>query len=388
MSAQIQLPGLLRIGGGALDALPEVLARIGVARPLLVTDATMVELGTAGRVERLLTDAGIATGRFDGTVQEPTASSIDRGVEALHAGRYDGLVAVGGGSPIDSAKAMAVLGTFGGRMRDYKVPSDVDAATLPVVGVPTTAGTGSEATRFTVITDDENGEKMLCRGQALLPRAAIVDYELTLSAPARLTADTGLDALTHAIEAYVSRLASPFTDGLALAAMGAIARSIERAVQTPEEHAAREAMMVAATQAGMAFSNASVCLVHGMSRPVGAFFHVPHGLSNAMLLPTVTRFSAPAARTRYAVCARQMGWARAADDDETAVDALLGGLERLNRELRVPGPADYGIERDAWFDSLETMAEQAEASGSPANNPRVPSREEMVALYTEAWGNR
>ncbi len=216
----------------------------------------------------------------------------------------------------------------------------------------------------------------------------MVDYELTLSAPARLTADTGLDALTHAIEAYVSRRASPFTDGLALAAMGTIARSIERAVAVPDDREAREGMMVAATQAGMAFSNASVCLVHGMSRPVGAFFHVPHGLSNAMLLPAITRFSAPAATMRYARCARQMGWAAPDAGDDGAVDALLHGLAALNRTLEVPGPAEYGIARDAWFDSMATMAEQAEASGSPANNPRVPSREEMVTLYTEVWGNR
>ena len=156
---------------------------------------------------------------------------------------------------------------------------------LPLVAIPTTAGTGSEVTRFTVITDTESDEKMLIAGLACCPLAAIVDYELTLTMPLRLTADTGLDSLTHAIEAYVSRRASPYTDGLAKNAMGLIARHIRTACAEPGNRAAREAMMLGATTAGMAFSNSSVALVHGMSRPIGAFFHVPHGLSNAMLLP-------------------------------------------------------------------------------------------------------
>jgi alcohol dehydrogenase class IV len=217
------------------------------------------------------------------------------------------------------------------------------------------------------------------------PIAAIIDFELTLTAPLRLTADTGIDALTHAIEAYVSRKANPFSDGMALQAMRAIAQNLRSACAQPQNRTAREAMMLAATQAGMAFSNASVALVHGMSRPIGAFFHVPHGLSNAMLLPEITAFSAPAALHRYAECAHAMGLADPAEGDQSSVARLIDGLRALNRELEVPTPERYGIDRARYVELMPMMAQQALASGSPGNNPRVPSVEEIVELYTRCY---
>ncbi len=387
MTAQIHLPAAIHIGGGAITELPNLLRRFGIQRPLVITDPAMVALGHAERLSAVLADAGCPAGVFDATEQEPSSASIDRGVDFWRNGNFDGLIALGGGSPIDSAKAIGVLAHHGGRMRDYAVPHDVEHSGIPVIAIPTTAGTGSEATRFTVITDSESHEKMLCRGNAFLPKAAIVDYEFTLTAPKRLTADTGIDALTHAIEAYVSRRASPFTDDLALAAMGHLAANLERVCDRPEDHDARAAMMLGATQAGMAFSNSSVCLVHGMSRPLGALFHVPHGLSNAMLLPAITRFSASAAPERYARCCLAMGWCESATPVDEAVERLVSGLLDLNQRLDVPGPKAFGIERELWFGQIERMAMQAEASGSPANNPRIPTQKEMVALYTEVWGN-
>jgi alcohol dehydrogenase class IV len=226
---------------------------------------------------------------------------------------------------------------------------------------------------------------MLIAGLACCPAAAIVDYELTLTMPLRLTADTGIDSLTHAIEAYVSRRANPFADGLAKSAMGLIARNIRTACSEPDNRAAREAMMLGATTAGMAFSNASVALVHGMSRPIGAFFHVPHGLSNAMLLPEVTAFSAPAASERYADCARAMGVADDSEGSQSAVARLVDELRRLNADLKVPSPREYGIDRARYDELLPVMANQALASGSPANNPRVPSAEEIIELYCRVY---
>jgi alcohol dehydrogenase class IV len=385
MAVNIILPRIMRIGAGASRELVEVLAQLGASRPLIVTDAFMVEHGPVRSLREMLIDAGLTVGVFHETVPDPTTESIDRGVAALKAGDYDCIVGVGGGSPLDSAKAIALLGVHGGRMRDYKVPRVNDAPGLPVVAIPTTAGTGSEVTRFTVITDSDSNEKMLCAGAAFCPIAALVDYELTLSMPHRLTADTGLDTLTHCIESYVSRKRNPFSDSMALAGMARVARHIRRACAEPGNREAREEMMFAATQGGMAFSNASVCLVHGMSRPVGAFFHVPHGLSNAMLLPRLTEFSAPAAAERYADCARAMGCVDTAADTDTAVAALVEELRALNRDLEVPTPKQYGIGEQDWFSRLETMAQQAEASGSPGNNPRVPSVEEMVSLYREVY---
>jgi alcohol dehydrogenase class IV len=270
-------------------------------------------------------------------------------------------------------------------MRDYKAPFAADKGALPVIAIPTTAGTGSECTRFTVITDTERDEKMLIAGLGALPLAALVDYELTYSVPPRTTADTGVDSLTHALEAYVSKRANPVSDALALSAMALIGANIRTAYAEPRNAAAREAMMLGATEAGLAFSNSSVALVHGMSRPIGAHFHVPHGLSNAMLLPAITRFSVSGAEGRYAEAARRIGFAAVTDGDGVAAAKLVSGLEALNRDLAVPTPAAYGIDEAAWTGKMALMAEQALASGSPANNPLVPTAEQIVGLYREVW---
>ena len=222
---------------------------------------------------------------------------------------------------------------------------------------------------------------MLLAGDSLLPSAAVVDYELTLTMPARLTADTGTDSLTHAIEAFVSRKANPFSDGLALSAMKTIWRELPTSVREPGNVQAREAMMLAATQAGIAFSNASVALVHGMSRPLGAHFHIPHGLSNAMLLPAVTAFSVEAALGRYAECARTMAMAQPHDTDPSAVDQLIRSLYSRNAELQVPSPKQFGIAEERYMALIPTMAVQALASGSPQNNPRIPTAEEIEEIY-------
>jgi alcohol dehydrogenase class IV len=286
---------------------------------------------------------------------------------------------------MDTAKAISILAGGGGKMRDYKAPAQADHGALPIIAIPTTAGTGSECTRFTVITDVERDEKMLISGLGALPLAAIVDHELTVSVPARTTADTGVDSLTHALEAYVSRRANPLSDALALAAMELIGRHIRTAYHEPSNPAGREGMMLGATTAGLAFSNSSVALVHGMSRPIGAHFHVPHGLSNAMLLPAITRFSVSGAEARYAEAARRIGFADAGDSDAVASGKLVTGLAELNAELGVPTPGGYGIDEAAWNGKMALMAEQALASGSPGNNPRVPSAAEIVGLYQEVW---
>jgi len=385
MAALITAPRLMSIGGGALAELPSLLARLGLGRPLIVTDPYIAGCGILDRATALLDKAQVPWAVFSDTVPDPTTDAIAAGVERLKEGDYDSLVAIGGGSSIDTAKGMSVLYANGGKMSDYKVPNDIPQLGPLIVAVPTTAGTGSEVTRFTVVTDTETDEKMLIAGLACCPAAAIVDYELTLTMPYRLTADTGIDSLTHAIEAYVSKRANPFTDGLAKNAMGLIARHIRAACSGPDDRAAREAMMLGATTAGMAFSNASVALVHGMSRPIGAFFHVPHGLSNAMLLPVVTEFSAPAALERYADCARAMGVADESEGSQAAVARLLDELRKLNGELQVPSPAGYGIPRDRYEELLPVMASQALASGSPANNPRVPTEDEIIDLYRRAY---
>ena len=386
MAAIVTTPRLMVVGGGALAELPAILQRLGLGRPLVVTDPYIAGCGILDRATGLLDGARIRWSVFSDTVPDPTTAIVETGTLILAEGGFDSLVAIGGGSSIDTAKAMSVLAASGGAMRDYKVPVEIPKAGPPLIAIPTTAGTGSEVTRFTVITDTETDEKMLIAGLACCPLAALVDYELTLSMPLRLTADTGLDSLTHAIEAYVSRRAHPFTDGLAKNAMSLIARHIRTACAEPGNRAAREAMMLGATTAGMAFSNSSVCLVHGMSRPIGAFFHVPHGLSNAMLLPEITAFSVPAALERYADCARAMGVAEEDEGSQAAVARLLDELRRLNEDLQVPTPRAWGIDAGRYEELLPLMASQALGSGSPANNPRVPTSEEIIELYRRVYG--
>ena len=379
------LPAVLRVGGGALAGLPDALRQLGLRAPLIVTDRFMATSGVLARVHEALGAGGIAARVFDEVVPDPTVASVDAALAALRGAAHDCVIGLGGGSSIDTAKMVAVLARHEVAPRALRFPHLQDEAGLPIVAVPTTAGTGSEATRVTVITDEATHEKMMCMGLAYLPRIAVVDFELTLSKPWRLTADTGLDALTHAIEAYVSRQASPFTDALALAAMRALWSNVALACTEPSNRAAREAMMLGALQAGMAFSNASVALVHGMSRPIGAHFHVAHGLSNAMLLPAVTAWSVPGVESRYATCARVMGIAPAEQADRDAALALVAALRAKNAELDVPSPRRHGIDAERWAALLPLMAEQALASGSPANNPRVPDAGEIAELYRQVW---
>ncbi|MGE5722609.1 MAG: iron-containing alcohol dehydrogenase [Sphingomonadales bacterium] len=382
----IAMPRIMRIGAGVSGTVGELLVAQGLSRPLIVTDRFLVEQGRVDQMLAALAAAGVDAARvFADCVSDPTDASILQGIEFLRAGTHDCVIGLGGGSPLDTAKAIAVFSGLPGAIRDYRAPHSEDRPGLPIIAIPTTAGTGSEATRFTIVTDEASNEKLLCAGLAYLPIAALVDYELTMTMPARLTADTGIDSLTHAIEAYVSRRANDFSDTFALRAISAIAPNIRTAVREPDNRAAREAMMLGANFAGIAFSNASVALVHGMSRPVGAFFHVPHGLSNAMLLPVVTSFSAPSALARYATCARAMGVARAEEGDQACVARLLEELSLLNADLEVPSPARFGIAKSAWDDVVDVMAEQALASGSPSNNPIVPTAAEIRALYQQAY---
>lgn len=385
MSHAIVLPRIMEIGKNACEKLPSILKTLGVSNPLIITDKTMVQLGYVAKIQGILSAQNIPSDIHDDTIPEPTDTSIASGVEKVCQGGYDSIIALGGGSPIDSAKAISILGKFGGVIRDYKFPRMVSESGLPIIAIPTTAGTGSEATKFTIITDEEKNEKLLCVGVGFMPVAAIIDYTLTISVPARTTADTGIDAMTHAIEAYVSQKQNLYSDQQALTALRLIGPNLQKAYHDGTNEDARAAMMLGSTLAGIAFNNSSVALVHGMSRPIGAFFHVPHGLSNAMLLPAVTEYSMFASPQRYADCARALGVADMADDVTQANAKLIAFLKMLNTELKVPTLAEFGADR-AYFDNIvETMCEQAFASGSPNNNPRTPSKEEMLNIYRSLW---
>lgn len=372
--ATFRVPGTIRYGDGAVEALGETAREVGLTHALMVTDPGIVRLGMAEAARARLAAAGVRVTLFDGVQPDPTLANVAEGLARLRAAGADGLVAVGGGSPIDCAKAIAVCHTNADPLPHYMGVEKIPRPGVPVIAVPTTAGTGSEVTRVAVLTDEERDVKMMLASRHLLCAAAIVDPLLTLSMPPALTAAVGVDALTHAIEAYVSRRAQPITDLLALSAVSLIGGNLRRAWADGVDREARAAVMQGAMQAGMAFSNASVALVHGMARPLGACFHLTHGISIAVLLPVVTEFSLSAAPQRYARLAAQMG-----EPD------LVTAVRRLNRDLGIPSLRDLGVPRDRYEALLPKMAADALESGSPANNPRPATADEIVALYRRAY---
>ncbi len=378
----------MQIGKGSINQLPEILNIIGsVKSPLIVTDRQMVKFGYVKKLQEILSKAGLKSSVFDDTIPDPTDTVVLNGIDILKKNKNDAVIGFGGGSPIDTAKAIAVLSQYSKNIQDYKPPSTFDKKGLPIVAIPTTAGTGSEVTHHSVIIDTKsnNFEKISCRGEGFVPIVSIVDYELTLSKPRRLTIDSAIDTLTHGIEAYVSKKATMFSDRMALDTIRLVQENIYAVDKDPKDLKAREGLMLAATLGGLAFSNASICLVHGMSRPLGSNFKVPHGLSNAMLLPTITEFSIDHAKSRYADCSRAGNFALPTDDDDTACEKLIKGLYKINNDFDVPSMKTFGIDEKNFEGELENMATDAEVSGAPNLNPRVPTVKEMVDLYGKAW---
>ena len=387
-NVRICVPRYMQIGKGSLSQLPEILNIIGsVKSPLIVTDKQMVKFGYVKKLQEILLKAGFKSSVFDDTIPDPTDTVVLKGIDILKKNKNDAVIGFGGGSPIDTAKAIAVLSQYSKNIQDYKPPSTFDKKGLPIIAIPTTAGTGSEVTHHSVIIDTKsnNFEKISCRGEGFVPIVSIVDYELTLSKPRRLTIDSAIDTLTHGIEAYVSKKATMFSDRMALDTIRLVQENIYAVDKDPKDLKAREGLMLAATLGGLAFSNASICLVHGMSRPLGSNFKVPHGLSNAMLLPTITEFSIDHAKSRYADCSRAGNFALPDDEDDIACEKLIKGLYKINNDFDVPSMKTFGINEKNFEEELENMATDAEVSGAPNLNPRVPTVNEMVDLYGKAW---
>jgi alcohol dehydrogenase class IV len=287
---------------------------------------------------------------------------------------------------MDVAKMIGAASANPGPLRDFQGYYRILKHGPPLIAMPTTAGTGSEATKVAVITDTDRNVKMMILDSKLMPAVAIVDYELTVSMSKPLTAHVGVDALTHGIEAFVSRKANPLTDPIAASCVAAIQENLRAAWAEPDNKPAREAMSLAALQGGLAFTNSSVCLVHGMSRPLGVMFRLAHGLSNSVLLPTVTRFSWTGAKQRYAQVSRLMNLASLKTSDDYACEALVDSLDGLNSELQVPRLRECcGGDVAKFRAALPKMAADALESGSPQNNPVVPSAEQIIELFETAW---
>lgn len=383
MSYQFMLPGRTLVGQNALEGCGDILTGFG-RRALVVTGKIVVTTDAMKKLAELLNARKIGYSVFDGITGEPTDRMIEEGVRRYREDGCDFLIGIGGGSPLDSAKAIAAMTVLKGKISDF-MGQEIRGDFPPVVLIPTTAGTGSEATKFTIITDTEKDVKMLLKGDALLPQLAVLDPDFTLSAPPGVTAATGMDALTHAVESYTSRKATPLTDLYALDAVRRIFAFLPEAYRDGGNLKAREEMALAAYEAGVCINNASVTLVHGMSRPIGALFHVAHGLSNAMLIHTCLSFAMDGCPRRFAELARTIGAAPPSCDDRAAAESFLTALGELCRVLEIPTLADYGISKEEFFRAAPKMAKDAMASGSPSNTVKFVSEEDLLFLYSRLW---
>lgn len=381
-NVRICAPRYMQIGGESVAELPRILGSLpGEVKPLVVTDKTMRQVGVVDVVSGRLREGGFGFGVFDEIMPDPTDDMVLAGIDVLEQGGFNCVIAVGGGSPLDVGKAIAVMSQGSRNLLDYRPPNEHAGPALPLVAIPTTAGTGSEVSHHTVLVHSATREKISCRGEAFMPWAAIVDYELTMTKPRRLIADNALDTLTHAIEAYVSQKRTMFSDRMALESMRLVGTYLARGYDEPTDLEAREGLMLAATLGGLAFTNASIALVHAMSRPLGGTFYVPHGMSNAMLLFAVTRYSIEGARERYADCARAIGFAAPDDSDDASVEKLLAGISRYGEMFEVPTLSDLKIGAQDYLGEIERMADEAIVSGSPKNNPRIPTKQDIVEIY-------
>ncbi len=377
------IPNHTVVGTNVLGEAAPLLKKMG-NKAFIVTGRHVAVSDMMKQLTALLDENGIDCVIFDGITGEPTDTMIENGVEMLKSSGCDFIIGIGGGSPLDSAKAIAAMAVNEGSIADYN-GKEITGEILPLTAIPTTAGTGSEATKFTVITDSEKGIKMLLKGDVLVPKLAIVDSSFTVGAPKSVTSATGLDALTHAVEAYTSRKAFSMTDTLAVSAVKRIMKYLPIAYKEPDNSLAREQMSIAALEAGICINNSSVTIVHGMSRPIGALFHVPYGMSNAMLLKECLSFAVSGAYEKFANLGRETGVASDSDSDETAAEKFIDSLQNICDVCEIPTLEQYGIDRDEYYSKISKMATDAVASGSPANTVKEVTVDDCIEIYKKLY---
>lgn len=377
------IPNHTVVGTNVLGEAAPLLKKMG-HKAFIVTGRHVAVSDMMKQLTALLDENGIGCVIFDGITGEPTDTMIENGVEMLKSSGCDFIIGIGGGSPLDSAKAIAAMAVNEGSIADYN-GKEITGEILPLAAIPTTAGTGSEATKFTVITDSEKGIKMLLKGDVLVPKLAIVDSSFTVGAPKSVTSATGLDALTHAVEAYTSRKAFSMTDTLAVSAVKRIMKYLPIAYREPDNSLAREQMSIAALEAGICINNSSVTIVHGMSRPIGALFHVPHGMSNAMLLKGCLSFAVSGAYEKFANLGRETGVASDSDSDETAAEKFIDSLQSICDVCEISTLEQYEIDRDEYYSKISKMATDAVASGSPANTVKEVTVDDCIEIYKKLY---
>ncbi len=375
------IPSVNLIGPGSIDSALSTLAGYGFKRALLVTDAVLSKIGLVGTVADALRGKGVEVTVYDGVHPNPTIANVEAGLTLLRSNDCDCVVSLGGGSPHDCAKGIALCAANGGAIADYEGVDKSAKPQLPLVAINTTAGTASEMTRFCIITDQKRHIKMAIVDRHVTPLFSVNDPEVMVHKPAGLTAATGMDALTHAVEAYVSTAATPITDACALKAVSLIAQNLRQAVRHGHDLHAREQMAYAQFLAGMAFNNASLGYVHAMAHQLGGFYDLPHGVCNAVLLPHVESFNAAVSGARLTDVAAAMDVDVSGMTDREGADACLAAIRQLSADIGIPGGLrELGVKEG----DIPTLAANALKDACGLTNPRPASQAEIEGIFSAA----
>lgn len=390
------IPQNIMVGSGTMARLPKCAKKLGGSHAMLISGPTLRKMGIVDKAADYLKEAGIKVDIFTDVEANPSVTTVEKATDAFKEAEADFIVALGGGSPMDVAKAVGVTAKFGGSITEYEGAHKVPGKIIPLIAIPTTAGTGSEVTAFSVITDHSRDYKLTVFSYELLPSYAILDPQLLTSAPASVAAACGIDAFIHAEEAYVSTAASPFSDAMAEKAMELIGKNIRRFVARRTDLEAAEAMLTGSLFAGIAFSFARLGNVHAMSHPVSAFFDVPHGVANAVLLPVIAEYNALADHGRYLTIYNYISPIPACEDEFEPL-MLVDAICELNEDIGIPQDLTTAIRQtakrkdpakevsDEEIESkIDAMADDAMKSGNIAVNPRSSRKQDIVELYHKA----
>ncbi|GAB3464744.1 L-threonine dehydrogenase [Azotobacter salinestris] len=382
MSSTFFIPAVNMMGIGSLDEAMGAIKNHGFRKALIVTDAGLAKAGVADRVSQLLAQQDIASVLYDGAKPNPTVSNVENGLTLLKSSGCDFVISLGGGSPHDCAKGIALCAANGGHISEYEGIDRSARPQLPLVAINTTAGTASEMTRFCVITDETRHVKMVIADRNVTPRLSVNDPSLMAAMPKGLTAATGMDALTHAVEAYVSTAATPITDACALKAVELISANLRNAVANGGDMTARENMAYAQFLAGMAFNNASLGYVHAMAHQLGGFYDLPHGVCNAVLLPHVESFNASVCPDRLRDVVKSMGVDVQGMSAEQGAQAALAAIRTLSKDIGIPGGL---AELGAKADDIPTLAANALKDACGLTNPRPADQQQIEEIFRSAF---
>ncbi|BAP43674.1 alcohol dehydrogenase II [Pseudomonas sp. StFLB209] len=381
MSSTFFIPAVNLIGAGCINEAMDAIGKYGLLKGLIVTDAGLAKAGVASRVAGLLVEQGIDSVIYDGARPNPTIANVEQGLALLQQHGCDFVISLGGGSPHDCAKGIALCASNGGHISDYEGVDRSARAQLPLVAINTTAGTASEMTRFCIITDQTRHVKMAIIDRNVTPILSVNDPQMMVGMPPALTAATGMDALTHAIEAYVSTAATPITDACALKAIGLIAGNLLRAVEQGDDLQARENMAYAQFLAGMAFNNASLGYVHAMAHQLGGYYDLPHGVCNAVLLPHVQRFNASVSAVRLTDVAHAMGESIRGLSPEAGAQAAIRAISELSASVGIPaGLSELG----ALAADIPILAANALKDACGLTNPRPADQQQIEDIFRQA----